>query len=192
MDRSLNQLGPLKKKTELLIKQSVKQKDLKSAQIYAKELINIRRQYDKLHLSKTRVDSIAMVINEQWQLNKLTQSMHLLTGVMKDVNLLIHVGAVLQTMQELSKELTKAGIIDEMMTDMMDLEEEDLDLELESQEEINKIIETATQDKFSKIQEDVPKAQLPEEPVVEAPAEEDEEDEQTLDEMRERLKALQE
>lgn len=193
LDRSMNQLVPLRKKTESLIKKSAKDKDYKSAKLYARELININKQYNKLYTSKTRIESITMSINEQYSMNKLTQSIHSSTSIMKDVNLLIHIGAVLHTMQELSKELIKAGIINEMMDDMVDLDEMDEELEEESQEEVNKIIADLTEDKFSKIENEIPSNEFNEQ-VIEPPAEvaeEDEEDELALDEMRERLKALQ-
>ncbi|KAK6197045.1 Snf7-domain-containing protein [Scheffersomyces amazonensis] len=191
LDRSMNQLSPLKKKTEGLIKKAAKEKDYKTAKLYAKELINVNRQYNKLHLSKTRIDSITMSINEQWQMNKLTQSLHSSTSVMKDVNQLVHLGVLQGTMQELSKELMKAGIINEMMDDMVDLDFEDEELETESQDEVNKIIAGLMEDQFSKINNEVPTTKLDEEPEQEAPVHE-EEDEEALDEMRERLRALQE
>lgn len=194
LDRSINQLQPLKKKTEGLIRKSAKEKDYKTARLYAKELININRQYNKLYTSRTRVESITMSINEQYLMNKLTKSIHSSTSIMKDVNSLIHIGAVSQTMQELSKELTKAGIINEMMDDMVDLDyEEDEELESESQEEVNKIIASLTEEKTSKVSE-VPTTQFEapqieeEAPVAEA---EDEEDAIAIDEIKQRLKALQ-
>lgn len=52
LDRSMNQLVPLRKKTESLIKKSAKDKDYKSAKLYARELININKQYNKLYTSK--------------------------------------------------------------------------------------------------------------------------------------------
>ncbi|CAK9440476.1 uncharacterized protein LODBEIA_P45750 [Lodderomyces beijingensis] len=194
LDRSMNQLQPLKKKTEGLIKKAAKDKDYKTAKLYAREYININRQYNKLHTSRTRIDSITMSINEQWQMNKLTKSIHASTSVMRDVNSLIHIGAVSQTMQELSKELTKAGIISEMMDDMVDLDyEEDEELESESQDEVNKIITSLTEDKFSKIESEIPNAEFEHEPEQELAQEddEDEEDDIAIDEMRQRLKALQ-
>ncbi|CUM68227.1 uncharacterized protein PRCAT00005948001 [Priceomyces carsonii] len=194
LDRSMNQLVPLKKKTETLIKKAVKQKDMKSAKIYAKELVHINRQYNKLYTSRTRIDSINMSVNEQWQMNKLTNSLQSLTAVMKDVNQLVHLGAITGTMQELSKELMKAGVINEMMDDMVDLEFEDDELEGESNEEIDKIIENLTKDQLSKVGSEVPSTQIeetPEKQEIEAPQGMDE-DTEALDEMRERLKALQE
>lgn len=194
LDRSMNQLQPLKKKTESLIKKSAKEKDIKLAKIYARELQNINKQYNKLHLSQARIDSITMSINEQWSMNKLTQSMQALTVVMKDVNQLVNLGVVLGSMQDLQKELMKSGIINEMMDDMVDMDMEDDELEDESQDQINKIIEDLTQDKFSKIDNTVPsdKLEVEEQQPNEIQMEDNEEDHEALDEMRERLKALQE
>lgn len=189
LDRSLNQLQPLRKKTEALIRKSAKQKDYKLAKIYARELININRQYDKLYTSKTRVDSITMAVNEQYSMTKLTHSLQVLTGIMRDVNQLVHLGVLQGTMQELLKELMKAGIINEMMDDMVDLDgEADDELETESQDEVNRIIQDLTEEKFSKIDTEVPSAGIAAPAPVEA---EEEEDLEALDEMRERLKALQ-
>ncbi|WPK24529.1 hypothetical protein PUMCH_001805 [Australozyma saopauloensis] len=188
LERSLNQLQPLKRKTEGMVKKAAKSGDLKSAKLYARELINITRQHQKLHLSKTRLESITMAINEQWQMRKLTNSLQTSTVIMKEVNLVIQLGMITGTMQELGKELMKAGIINEMMDDMVDLDIDE-ELEEESQEEVNKIIQSLTEDKFSKIETEVPSAELPQqepEPVSEG------EDEELLLEMQQRLNALQE
>jgi charged multivesicular body protein 3 len=189
LDRSLSNLKPLQKKTELLIAKAAKAGDYKTARIYAKELIQINNQYNKLYTSRTRIESINMSINEQWQMNKLTQSIASSTSVMKDVNALNRIGVISGTMQELSKELTKAGIINEMMDDMVDLEMDD-EIEQESAEEVNKIISTITENKLNKIDQQ-PVSQIPEIPQPQEPIH-DEEDVQALDEMRDRLKALQE
>lgn len=187
LERLLNQLQPLKKKTETLVKKLAKAGDYKLAKLYARELININNQHKKLHLLKTRLESITMSINEQWQMRKMSQSIQQLTGIMKDVNALTNISVISGTMQELSKELMKAGIINEMMDDMVDLDVDE-ELEDESQEEVNKIISNLTEDKFMKIDSEVPQTGLEQEPEVE----EDEEDTEALDEMRQRLKELQE
>lgn len=190
LDRSLNQLKPLQKKSESLIKKAVKAGDYKSARIYAKELIGIKNQYNKLYTSRTRIESINMTLNEQWQMNKLTQSIASSTVIMKDVNALVRVGAISQSMQELSKELTKAGIINEMMDDMVDLEIDD-ELEEESAEQVNQIISELTEDKLNKINTQ-PILEFSQEVQEQEEESVEEEDQQALDEMRQRLKALQE
>lgn len=188
LDRSINQLQPLRRKTGALIKKAAKGGDLKNAKLYARELVNINRQHQKLHLSKTRLESITMAINEQWQMRKLTNSLQTSTTIMKEVNLVIQLGMITGTMQELGKELMKAGIINEMTNDIVDL---DIDEELKdgSQEEVNKIIQSLTEDKFAKIENDVPTAEMSQQ---EEPIPEDEVDQDLLLEMQQRLNALQE
>lgn len=188
IERSMNQLQPLKRKTESLVKRAAKSGDLKTAKLYARELINITRQHQKLHMSKTRLESITMAVNEQWQMRKLTNSLQTSTVIMKEVNLAIKLGVITGNMQELGKQLMKAGIINEMVDNMvvLDVDEE---LEDESQEEVNKIIENLTEDKFAKIETEVPLVQIVE-PEPPAPVSEVE-DESLLLEMQQRLDALQ-
>ena len=188
IERSMNQLQLLKRKTESLVKRAAKSGDLKTAKLYARELINITRQHQKLHMSKTRLESITMAVNEQWQMRKLTNSLQTSTVIMKEVNLAIKLGVITGNMQELSKQLMKAGIINEMVDNMvvLDVDEE---LEDESQEEVNKIIENLTEDKFAKIETEVPLVQIVE-PEPPAPVSEVE-DESLLLEMQQRLDALQ-
>lgn len=192
LERSLNQLQPLRKRTEALIKKSVKSKDLKSAKIFAKELIRINKQHDKIYTSKTKLESITMSINEQYSMNKLTDSMRSLTGIMKDVNQLVSLGVISGTMQELQKELMKAGIINEMVDDIIDVQSEDEELETESLEQVDKIIQSLTEDKVAKaITEKIPNnITTNDEELYNSTTEN--EDHEALNEMRERLKALEE
>ena len=189
LDASMRQLQNLRVKTEGLVKKAAKSKDPKSARVYAKELININKQYTKLHISKARIDSISMSCNEQWSMNKFKDSLHLLTGVMRDVNQLVNIGAVLTTMQELLKELMKAGIIDEMIDDAIDVDNGE-ELEDESQEEVDKIILNLTEKRKEAPSGDTIQQ---EETLDTGPVEEHaEEDSEALDEMKQRLKVLQE
>lgn len=190
LDASMRQLQNLRVKTEGLVKKAAKFKDPKSARIYAKEVININKQYTKLHISKARIDSISMSCNEQWSMNKFKDSLHLLTGVMRDVNQLVNIGAVLTTMQELLKELMKAGIIDEMIDDAIDVDNVGEELEDESQEEVDKIILNLTEKRKEQPSDDtIQQEETFNTNPVEEPAQEDSE---ALDEMKQRLKVLQE
>ncbi|OQR70692.1 charged multivesicular body protein 3-like [Tropilaelaps mercedesae] len=63
------------------------------------------------------------------------------TDVMRSMQSLVKVPEVAQTMQELSKEMMKAGIIEEMMQDTLDETlGNDEELEEQAQEEIDKVI----------------------------------------------------
>lgn len=107
-------------------------------------------------------------------------------GIMKDVNSLVKLPELMGTMRELSQELVKAGIIEEMVGDSLpdELEEEDE----EAETEVDKVLGEILTDKMSKVGA-TPNLPTPvKEPVVE---DEDEEDaEAMLDQMRGRLEAL--
>ena len=111
-------------------------------------------------------------------------------GIMKDVNMLVKLPELTGTMRELSQELVKAGIIEEMVGDSLPdqgvLEDEDEEAEAEVDKILGEVLKDRTQGT----------PQLPSGPLgpIEAqPAQEEEEDfenEETLAQMRNRLEAL--
>ncbi len=122
-----------------------------------------------------------MQVNEAFSVRKIEGSIKASTGIMKDVNSLVRLPELTGTMRELSQELVKAGIIEEMVGDslpddqLMEGEDE------EAETEVDKVLGEILQGKLGKV----------ETPVVEEPAEEEvEEQEATLEEMRGRLEAL--
>lgn len=132
-----------------------------------------------------------MQIDESFGMLKLQENMKLSSGIMKEVNSLVRLPELTGTMRELSQELVKSGIMNEMVGDTIDTLDENDELEDEEvDEEVNKIIGEFTKDKFNKV-ENAPDTKL-EIPQVEEPvAAVEEDDEHVLKEMRERLKALQ-
>lgn len=120
---------------------------------------------------------------------KLQQNMAKSSNIMREVNSLVRLPEITGTMRELEQELMKSGVINEMVGDTLDTMDdiEDPELDEEVDEEINKIVSQYTTEKFDKVNT-LPHSQLAEpepEPVLE------EEDDHVLNEMRERLKALQ-
>jgi charged multivesicular body protein 3 len=105
-------------------------------------------------------------------------------GIMKDVNMLVKLPELTGTMQELSQELVKAGIIEEMMEDSLPNNEllEGEDEEAES--EVDKVLGEILKDK---VQAPAVPVDQPAEPATE----EDEMDsEEMMAQMRGRLEAL--
>lgn len=193
LDRSINSLNPLVKKTESLIKQSIKKNDMKSAKMYAKELIRIRKQRTRLINSKAQLSSITMQINESFSMLKIQGKISNTTGIMREVNSLIKLPELSATMNHLQRELTKSGIITEMMDDMVGVDEDDLELEDEAEEEIAKVIQDVANVQWNGV-DAVPIASLESAEPHENEAqttEENEEHEEILNQMRERLKELQ-
>ena len=122
------------------------------------------------------------------------------TSVMKDVNTLVRLPELMGTMRELSQELVKAGIIEEMVGDSMPengdmLENEDEEAETEVDKVLGEILSGKTGKTTNKVQDVTPKRQQQRQEEVEEEAgqqqgEEQEDEEATLEAMRDRLEAL--
>ena len=153
---------------------------------FAKELIRIRKQNSRLATSKAQLQSVQMQVNEAFSVRKIEGSIKASTGIMKDVNSLVRLPELTGTMRELSQELMKAGIIEEMVGDSL-LDDDLLEGEDEEAEtEVDKVLGEILQGKL-------PKAKVDEKAVSEEPAVEEEdaeEQEATLEQMRGRLEAL--
>ncbi|ODV91017.1 hypothetical protein CANCADRAFT_115722 [Tortispora caseinolytica NRRL Y-17796] len=185
LDRHIQDLMAVENKTKTLIKQAAKRNDVNSAKVLAKEMYHTRRQRMRMTRSKAQLQSIGMQMNEAFGLRKIQGTMKTSTDIMKDVNLLIKIPELTGTMQMLSSELMKAGIIDEMVTDSLEEIEEDDDVEEDAEAEISKILEEVTAGKLKSASE-APKIEMPQVSQIEP-----QEETAVLDDMRERLKALQ-
>ncbi|KAJ5757542.1 uncharacterized protein N7511_006236 [Penicillium nucicola] len=158
---------------------------------FARELVRIRKQTARLHTSRAQLQSVGMQVNEAFSARKIQGSLQKSTGIMKDVNTLVRLPQLSATMHQLSSELVRAGIIEEMVDDAitdpaMFEEEED-----EAESEIDKILQEVLQGKLSQAHAvtapPVDKISEPESPQAE---EEFEDQEATLEQMRGRLEAL--
>ena len=151
---------------------------------FARELIRIRKQAARLNTSKAQLQSVQMQVSEAFSVRKIEGSLKASTGIMKDVNSLVKLPELTGRMRELSQELMKAGIIEEMVSDVLPDEElvegEDEEAETEVDKVLGEVLKTPG----------LPEAKVgaePTEPVEEAVGEDQE---ATLEQMRGRLEAL--
>ena len=166
----------------------------KEVRDFARELVRARRNNARLVTSKAQLASVQMQVKEAFALRKIEGSIRASVGVMRDVNSLIRLPELAGTMQELSRELMKAGIIEEMVGDV--LPESDLleDEEEEAESEVDKVLGEILKDKMEKTGAlpSVP-LQAKEQPQ-QTPAQYEDEDEEATDammnQMRDRLEAL--
>lgn len=163
----------------------------KDIRVFARELLRTRRQHGRLVTSKAQLNSVAMQVSEAFAVRKIEGSIRSSVGIMRDVNSLVRLPELMGTMRELSQELVKAGIIEEMVGDSLpdDLAAEEEDEEAEG--EVDKVLGEILADKMGR----VPANKTPSlpEPVRQPVPQEDEEDEDAeamLDQMRGRLEAL--
>ncbi|KAF2131313.1 hypothetical protein P153DRAFT_286077 [Dothidotthia symphoricarpi CBS 119687] len=196
LDRDIQQLKATEQKTKTLILQSSKRAQRnpsmakqanQDVRIFARELVRIRKQNSRLQTSKAQLQSVQMQVNEAFSVRRIEGSIKASTGIMRDVNSLVRLPELMGTMRELSSELMKAGIIEEMVDDTL-MDNEMLEGEEgEAEEEVDKVLSDILKDRLpaSKAKED----DLPTPAQAE---EEDEEEDQAemLAQMRGRLEAL--
>lgn len=192
LDRDITQLRVLDQKTKTYILAASKRGQKNPAQAkqaateartFAKELVRVRKQSARLHTSKAQLQSVQMQVTEAFSVRKIESSLKASTSIMKDVNTLVRLPELTGSMRELSQELMKAGIIEEMVGDV--LPNEDL-LEGEDEEaeaEVDKVLGEVLHGKLGTVEQ-----QIPQEAVAEEENFEDREAE--LEQMRGRLEAL--
>ena len=195
LERDIVQLKALDQKTRQYILQASKRGQKNPSQAkqaaretrsFAKELLRVRKQTARLHTSKAQLQSVQMQVNEAFSVRKIEGSLKASTSIMKDMNALIRLPELTGTMQQLSQELMKAGIIEEMVGDSLPSDELLEGEDEEAEAEVDKVLGEVLQGKLGKVA--APEPRLPEQPVEE---EEDFEDQEaTLEQMRGRLEAL--
>lgn len=196
LDRDIVSVKQVEAKTKALILAADKraQRDptrakqaQKEARDFARELIRARKTSARLVTSKAQLNSVQMQVNEAFAVRKIEGSIRASVGIMKDVNTLIRLPELANTMQELSVELTKAGIIEEMVGESLPEEMDMLEEDAEADGEVDKVLGEILKDRM-------PKEKLPSAPVNQEPKQAEEEEEEDaeamMDQMRDRLEAL--
>ncbi|KAJ3762042.1 vacuolar sorting protein Vps24 [Lentinula raphanica] len=183
LDRDMRQLEVETNKARTTVKQLAKKGDVKSARILAREVVRSQRQKDRLSVSKARLGSIGTQLQHQMAMAKVTGSLQKSTEIMKLSNSLVKLPQISQSMREMSMEMTKAGILEEMMEDTLALDDDE-ELEEEADAEVDQVLFQLTDGKLG--QAGSVSAELPstEQSV------EDEEIERNLEKYREQLNGI--
>lgn len=197
LDRDIAAVKQVEAKTKSLIVQADRRAQrnpnqqrqaAREAREFAKELIRARRTSDRLVTSKAQLNSVQMQVNEAFAVRRIEGSIRTSVGIMKDVNSLIRLPALAGTMRELSAELVKAGIIEEMVGEVLP---EEMDNEDEMPEgEVEKVLGEILKDRAKVQQQKMPEVPVTPEPAKQTEEMEDEEAEAMMDQMRNRLEAL--
>ncbi|PHH90104.1 hypothetical protein CDD83_4529 [Cordyceps sp. RAO-2017] len=203
LDRDIVTVRQVEAKTRSLIVQADKraQRDPsrakqahKEVRDFARELVRARRTSARLVTSKAQLSSVQMQVNEAFAVRKIEGSIRASVGIMKDVNSLIRLPELSGTMRELSVELIKAGIIEEMVEDALPEDGDALLEDDEAEGEVDRVLGEILKDRR---EPSLPAAPVPEPqkpaaaPAAEEEMMEDEEDaEAMMSQMRNRLDAL--
>jgi len=188
LDRQILSIQREQEKVKRQIKEAAKKNDQDVCRILAKEFVKSKKAVSKLYASKAQINSIIMNMQNQVATLRLAGSLQKSAEVMQSMNRLIKVPEVAATMRELSKEMMKAGIIEEMLEDTMESMEPD-DMEEDVEREVDKVLNEIIHGQISKAPKAVDDTLVPGTSAADD-EHEDEEVEEGLEKMQERLQAL--
>lgn len=182
LDREMRQLDAATNKARATVKQLAAKGDIKSARILAKEVVRSNKQKDRLSVSKARLGSIGHQLSQQLAMMKVTGSLQKSTEIMKLSNSLVKLPQISQSMREMSMEMTKAGIMEEMLEDSLNMDEDE-EIEEEADAEVDRVLFELTDGKLGEV------GQV----GVDLPVQvslQDEETERTMEQYRQQLSGL--
>jgi charged multivesicular body protein 3 len=190
LDRQIRAIKREEDKVKCSLKEAAKKGDKGVCTILAKEIIRARKAIAKIHTSKAHLNSIQLQMKNQLATLRVAGSLQKSTEVMQAMQSLVSVPEVAATMRDLSKEMMRAGIIEEMLEETMDTLEDQDELEEEAQEEVDKVLWELTAGQLGQapaaVTDSLPPTGVSEAAGTSAAME----DEEELEAMQSRLQAL--
>ncbi|KAJ3678672.1 hypothetical protein LUZ60_002475 [Juncus effusus] len=141
LDRQIRDVQREEKNVQKAIREAVKRNDMGSAKSLAKEIVMSRKAVNRLYENKAQLNSVSMHLGELVATARTMGHLQKSSEVMKLVNNLMKAPEVAATMMEFSKEMTKAGVIEEMMSESLDSALDTEDMEEETELEVEKVLE---------------------------------------------------
>lgn len=187
LERQIRDNSRLEKIAQKQIREAAKRNDMASAKVLAKELVHTRRVTTRLWTNKAHMMSMNSQLTEQLGMVKVAGTLSKSTQVMKVVNDLIKVPELNQTMQQMSREMMKAGLIEETMGEMLDDAFDTDDIEEDADAEVDKVLTEIAGETLEQMAA-APKSKAAPSRVPAAP--EEEEDDTEAADLQARLNAI--
>ncbi|KNC97170.1 ESCRT-III subunit protein VPS24 [Spizellomyces punctatus DAOM BR117] len=139
LEKSMRGIDAEEAKVKRALKQAAKRNDTTSCKLLAKEIVRSRKARDRLYTSKAQLNSLTMHMQQQLATMKISGTLQKSTDVMKLVNNLVKLPEISSIMSEMGAEMMKAGIIEEMMQDSIEMGDEE-GIEEEAEDEVSKVL----------------------------------------------------
>lgn len=140
LDRQIRSIQREEEKVKKSLKEAAKKGDHDVCKILAREIVGARKSINRIYTSKAHINSVQMSMNHQLATLRVAGALEKSTEVMKSMSNLVKIPEISRTMQELSKEMMKAGIIEELMEDTFEGLDDQEELEEEAQAEVDKVL----------------------------------------------------
>ncbi|KCV72740.1 hypothetical protein H696_00319 [Fonticula alba] len=140
LDRQIRDIERQELKAKQTLKEFSKKGQIDSCRSLAKELVMSKNAKNRIIQSKAHLNSVSMQLTQQLSFIKVSGSLAQSAEIMQAMNSLMRVPELSMTMRSMSKEMAKAGIIEEMMDDAMESLDADPDFDEEVSTEVEKIL----------------------------------------------------
>ncbi|EZA58548.1 hypothetical protein DMN91_008627 [Ooceraea biroi] len=190
LDRQVRAIQREEEKVKRSLKDAAKKGDKDVCKVLAKEIIRAHKACNKIYTSKAHLNSVSLQMKNQLATIRVAGSVSKSTEVMQAMQSLIKVPEIAATMREMSKEMMKAGIIEEMLDETMDSIEDSEDMEDEADEEVDKILWEVTAGQLGTAPAVVTETPGAIAASTSAEEEPDKEDDKEFEEMKNRLQSL--
>jgi len=138
LDRGIRNITREENKIKREIRLSAKRGDMSNARILAREIVRSNKAKERMSISKAQINSVTMHLQQNLATFKMAGCIKKSTEIMALMNSMFRLPEMQKTMMTMAKEMEKAGLIDEMVEETMDLAD-DIEEE-EVNEEVNKVI----------------------------------------------------
>ena len=150
LDRQIRNIQREEAKVKMSLKDAAKKGDRESCLVLAKELVRSRKAINRINVSKAQINSVMLNMEQQLANIRIAGAIQRSTDLMKCMQSLVKVGEISATMQELSREMMRAGIIEEMMEETIDeatgIDEDDMEEAVQA--EVEKVLFEVTAGKL--------------------------------------------
>lgn len=138
LDKQIRGIEQEEMKVKRALKEAATKQDRKICTMLAKEVIRSRKAKDRIHTSKAQLNSVSMQLQQQLSQMKVAGTLKKSADIMRLVNRLIKLPEIAKNVEEMQREMMKAGIIEEMMDDALNVDEEEIEEEAEG--EVEKVL----------------------------------------------------
>lgn len=140
LERTIRDIQRSEREAKKMVTDNAKRGDMASAKVLAKELVRARKEVSRMYTNKAHLIAMNAQLTEQLAMVRVSGTLAKSTEVMTLVNNLVKAPQIALQMQQMSREMAKAGVIDEMMEDTLDSALDTEDMEEETEEEVDKVL----------------------------------------------------
>lgn len=148
LDRQVRELERQDTTTKREMQAAAKKGDKIVMRSLAMNYVRSQKTKERLATMKANLNSISMQLSTQSTMSRVAGVMGKSTGIMKAMNEIIKAPELASTMRSMQMEMSRAGIIEEMMDDAFAAVEPE-DLDAEADEEVEKLMADITQSVLS-------------------------------------------